>query len=297
MIFVLIVLCAMFVSCSQPAKTIEELLPPGSKMSTWQKNGPASLYKQNQLFEYINGGADIYLEYGFVQVITQEYIHNDESLVVEVYEMQDPIAAFGIYSINRDSNAPALKVGDEGWQFEYQTTFWQDRFYVVIMGYKADQIMQGVTADFAAKISKKIYLHAKPPEIISLLPQTGLQARSTCYLKGLLSLNTRFYFSQQNILSLGETGVEAVCGSYQITGGEGQMMVVRYPTPAEAASGEKQLAAALAEQYQGIKIQDILLYKDDKGRWYTARVAGDRLCVIFKADTEGSAIELLRSIG
>ncbi len=98
--------------------SIELLLPSNTEISPWSKNGSANIYKENRLFEYINGGAEIFFEYGFSQLITQEYIYDDESLMVDIYEMNDAAAAFGIYSINRDYKLPAINIGDDGTQSE-----------------------------------------------------------------------------------------------------------------------------------------------------------------------------------
>ena len=296
MFFFLLVLSALFLSCNKPAKTIGEMLPPGSKMSEWQKGEPGHTYKQNQLYEYINGGADIYLEYGFVQVITQEYYHNDESLVVDIYEMTDPKAAYGIYSIHREPKMSVLQVGDEGLQFEYQTSFWQDHYYINLMGYKSDRITQNVLAEFAKKISRKISVHAKPPELISALPLTGLVDRSACYIKGMLGLNRRFYISGENLLALDGTTAEAVSGSYQSSQGEGQMLIVQYSQIEQAKTKEAELAAVLAEKYQAVNPTENLLYQDDKGQFYAAKARGNKLYIIFKANSQPAALEIMSLI-
>jgi len=293
MVFFLLVLSALFLSCNKPAKTIEEMLPPGSKMSEWQRGEPGRIYKGNQLYEYINGGAEIYLEYGFVQVITQEYFHGDESLVVDIYEMADPQAAFGIYSIHRHPQVTPLQVGDEGYQYEYQTTFWQDHFYIVIMGYKSDRATQNVLAEFAKKISKKIAGHAKPPELLSALPASGLVDHSASYIKGMLGLNMRFYITGENLLGLDGTHAEAVCGSYQSSSGEGQMLVVQYPQAEEEKAKEAEVAAVFAQKYQAMNPPASLFYEDDKGQFYSIKSGGNRLYVVFKASSQQAAVELI----
>ncbi len=293
MIFFLLVLSALFLSCNKPAKTIEEMLPPGSKLSEWQRGEAGRTYKGNQLYEYINGGAEIYLEYGFVQVITQEYFHGDESLVVDIYEMTDAKAAYGVYSVHRGPEVTPLKVGDEGYQYEYQTAFWQDRFYVVIMGYKSDRATQSVLAEFAKKISKKIAVHSKPPELLSALPASGLVERSAGYIKGMLALNMRFYITGENVLSLGGANAEAVCGAYQVSSGEGQILVVQYPQAEAAKAKESELAAVLAQKYAAMNPPVGSLYQDDKGQFYAIKVGGNRLYVVFKANSQAAAVELM----
>lgn len=56
-------------------------------------------FNGGSLWGYINGGADIYLEYGFDILRVQEFAFEDETIKLEIFKMDDPIAAFGINSI------------------------------------------------------------------------------------------------------------------------------------------------------------------------------------------------------
>ncbi|OYT12397.1 MAG: hypothetical protein B6I19_09835 [Bacteroidetes bacterium 4572_114] len=53
----------------------------------------------NALWGYMNGGADVYLEYGFKDIRVQEFTIGDEKVKAEIYLMDTPGSAFGIYSI------------------------------------------------------------------------------------------------------------------------------------------------------------------------------------------------------
>ena len=48
---------------------------------------------------YINEGADLYYEYGFEELVSRELIYNGEEFTVDVFTMDTPLNAFGIYSI------------------------------------------------------------------------------------------------------------------------------------------------------------------------------------------------------
>lgn len=65
---------------------------------------------EQALFDYINGGAPQYIEYGYHEVASQELMLGDHTYVFDVYRMDDPLAAFGIYS----TRAPLLgkPIGD-----------------------------------------------------------------------------------------------------------------------------------------------------------------------------------------
>lgn len=58
-------------------------------------------YDGNSLWGYMNGGADLYLEYGFDQLVVQEYEHAKQKYKAEIFRMNDAPAAFGIYSALR----------------------------------------------------------------------------------------------------------------------------------------------------------------------------------------------------
>ncbi|MBE0676725.1 MAG: hypothetical protein IH591_18865 [Bacteroidales bacterium] len=53
----------------------------------------------NSLWGYINGGADIYLEYGFNSVLVHEIEFKGQIIRFDLYRMKDPLAAFGIFSV------------------------------------------------------------------------------------------------------------------------------------------------------------------------------------------------------
>jgi len=52
------------------------------------------------LYGFMNGGADLYYEYGFKELVSREIRYNGEDFTVDIYTMNTPLDAFGIYSIN-----------------------------------------------------------------------------------------------------------------------------------------------------------------------------------------------------
>ncbi len=53
----------------------------------------------NSLWGYINGGADIYLEYGFKSLLMHEVEYMGNLIRFDLYHMSDPKAAYGIFSV------------------------------------------------------------------------------------------------------------------------------------------------------------------------------------------------------
>ena len=65
-------------------------------------------YEGVSLTGYINGGAELYREYGFRTLTVQEVsIAGSGELTIECYRMTDPAAAFGMFSVSRFGCGPA----------------------------------------------------------------------------------------------------------------------------------------------------------------------------------------------
>lgn len=70
--------------------------------------GAAESYDAKGLYGYINGGAEIYLEYGFRRVLGQRAARERHELQCDIYEMTNAEAAFGMFSTLRGRCASTL---------------------------------------------------------------------------------------------------------------------------------------------------------------------------------------------
>lgn len=57
-------------------------------------------YTGSGLYGFMNGGSDLYLEYGFQKLTTRDIEYDGEEYTVDIYEMATPLDAFGIYSLH-----------------------------------------------------------------------------------------------------------------------------------------------------------------------------------------------------
>ena len=65
-------------------------------------------YVGDQLFDFIDGGAPQYMEYGFVEAVSAELKFHDRTYIYDVYRMADPLAAYGIWSVRRPPRCTPL---------------------------------------------------------------------------------------------------------------------------------------------------------------------------------------------
>ena len=57
-------------------------------------------YKGEALYGFMNGGSELYLEYGFKHLRALDVIYKGEEYTIEIYKMESPEDAFGIYSVH-----------------------------------------------------------------------------------------------------------------------------------------------------------------------------------------------------
>ncbi|MDA3835835.1 MAG: hypothetical protein PF495_20885 [Spirochaetales bacterium] len=92
-----------------------------------------STYTKESLFGYMNGGAELYLEYGFDRLAMTEIEIGDNEYKLEVYKMDDRASAFGIYSVSVFRCDTSGHIGDYSCQSDYQLQFCKGPYYVSIV--------------------------------------------------------------------------------------------------------------------------------------------------------------------
>jgi hypothetical protein len=287
---------AIFTACvSNPSKAreIETLLPSSAEISPWRKNGPPAIFLKDRLFEYINGGAEIYFEYGFHQAVTQEYVRGDNSIIVEIYEMNDSDAAFGIYSIQRDYKLPALKIGSAGTQFDNHAAFWQDRYVVVVLASIPGTASKEALNQLAQNISLRIGKTSQPPKLVEHLPQKNIVTGSQGFINGILGLNSQYYLAQENVLGLGNENVQGAFAIYRINSEEARLLIVQYDSVEKSKIKEAVVQKIFSGKYKSDE-DDPFIYKDKKGRFYAAKSGSNFLCVIYRSDSKSLINEILK---
>jgi hypothetical protein len=277
----------------------QELLPSEERVAPWTKKDSPRTYDRDHLFEYINGGADIFLEYGFVEVVTQEYVKGDISFVVEIYQMEDPEAAFGIYSFSRDHRAPSLAVGADGTRTDYQIAFYQSNYYVVVHTFSKEQEIKKDMLAFAGSIAAKIPRKGGIPSLIKYLPQDNLIVRSEKLVKGILGFNNLHYLTDDEDIFGLTTGNKGVFANYELEGNAFLFFLLECKTPRKV----QEVLLALEKFYEKKgevtqlrweKGSGGFSFKDPKGKYQMVKVKGRFLAALFDAPGEQEALIILR---
>jgi hypothetical protein len=93
----------------------------------------ARVYTGASLFGYINGGAELFREYGFSDAWVTEIHYMDGKFLTEIYRMTGPEEAFGIYSVSRYRCMNTTSLSPFSCQTPYQWQICKGPYYISIV--------------------------------------------------------------------------------------------------------------------------------------------------------------------
>ena len=178
-----VVMAALAISCGsgeEPAirgSGLAELLPAASSMDGWRiADGPTE-YDSEGLFEYLNGGAPLYLDFGFQGMVHARYQLGDDSLssvTLDVFDMGSDLGAFGLYRSGRPPGAEVRDWGAEGYRSGTVAATWKGGVSIQVQADDDQPELIEVMESLVAQVTKSVAGGTSLPQIIGLLPSDGL---------------------------------------------------------------------------------------------------------------------------
>ena len=252
----------------------------------------AQVYDPETLYDYIDGGAELYLSYDFRRVIHREYTGEGEDggpeILVDVFDMGSSENAFGVFSQSRE------KIESEFGQGSQYTAglmlFWKDRYYVSILASPETDAAKRLVYELAGQIDEAIGTGGPLPEIVGDLPRDGLVEESVRYFHHYIWLNSHYYISDDNLLHI-DGSTEAVLAAYGSGAGRRILLVVGYTGDGAAQAAYESFTAGYLPELAG---GDAVLIED--GTWTGCRVRGEVVVVVFNARSEADALNLMDAV-
>jgi len=150
-------------------------LPTGTDLPGWTRVTDPEHYEAHNLWDYINGQADFFIDYGFVRVDTAEYRPNatSSSVVLEIYRMGRPVEAFGIFAAERTRDDRSLEIGGDAYLGTNVLGFWQGEHYVKLTSFDEGPEVRQSLIDLAEEIDSRIPGEEIELENLLLFPDEG----------------------------------------------------------------------------------------------------------------------------
>jgi hypothetical protein len=280
---------------SRAEEGLSALLPTASEIDNWKRNLDFEEYKGEDLFFYINGGAEIYHEYGFERVIVQDYQNrNGRSASLEVYKMSSADSAYGMYTFKSSGKGQELNVGHGCKLQDYYLNFWKGQYLVTITGFDAETETIDGLKSIANVVDKKIrtQANAEMPVIYSRLPQEDLDAQSVKYFMGNLGLVNSYPFANTDIFKI----QEGIKGTYS----DGYDIYILEYKNAEASqmafdNAKKEFKDAV--KYQNITAgQDHIEIEDDSGIQIVVQPYHTFILIVLGTQSPEQATQILENL-
>lgn len=143
----------------------------------WVQAGAKRQYAADNLFEYKDGAAEGYLSFGFVRMVGISCKRGGDTLDIDVSEMKNPDAAYGMFAVNSDPTAPVAKLGMGGQVQRQSASFAKGVYYVEIVETAANPDADDTAAmrAFASAMESRLEGRVTPPEALGWFPREDLE--------------------------------------------------------------------------------------------------------------------------
>ncbi len=133
------------------------------------------VYHGENLWDYIDGAADNYLNYHFQDLHVAEYAKGKDRIFykVEIYRHEDPLYAFGIYSSERSPEYRFVKIGTQGFEETGQLFFLKGSHYVKVMAVNESRRGETELVALARSVAEHLPGPTAFPSELRLFPDEG----------------------------------------------------------------------------------------------------------------------------
>jgi hypothetical protein len=251
-----------------------------NKILDWESAGEDAVYDRETIYEYMDGGAEVYLAFDFRTVFVRKYKNpSGEEIALDIYDMGSPAEAFGIFSCDRED--PEAGIGQESEYGFGLLRFRQGRFFVSITAAGDEKRAEKAILELGKAVAPLLGPAGPAPELLESLPEPGLKKDRTSYFHAAVNLNNRFFISSENILGLGRD-TDCVFAEYASSPEEtANLLIVRYPDEARAKAAH----GAFLRAYLPEAGPDSAAPAENK-KWTLARARRNYLAVVFDAPSK-----------
>lgn len=184
----------------------------------------ATTYEGKALYGYIDGGADLYREYGFVRLTVQTLTLEGEEYAAEIYLMADDSAAFGIFSVSASDGSGPL--GSHSASTLYQSQFASGPFFVRVVNYTGSSGAAKRSEHLASLIRTRTGAAAfQLPEVLRKFQGEAGRVR---YVRGPLGIQNGGLDEWSDPLE----GLEPYSGFIASAGQSGRIVLLQFAVPA-----------------------------------------------------------------
>ena len=263
------------------------LLP--EEVDGWRASHKDGLYGRDNLYDYINGGAELYLSFGFKRVINRTYERpNQPDIVVDLFDMGTSKNAYGVFSHSMETVERAYGQGSQ--YSEGLLLFWKDRYYLSIMSYPETPESKKALLTLGKKIETAIKGNGPLPDILDLLPQDFLIPASIRYFRHYAWLNSHYFIADSNILQINDS-TEGLLAKYKDGEEKFLLLLVEYKNSEDAHAAHANFVKHYLPELKQKKTVQI-----EDGTWTACQLKENLIIIVLNVSEENRALRLIEDV-
>jgi hypothetical protein len=227
-------LAATFGVSSFAQNAVKDDVIPGS-VKVWRAEGTPHTYNPETVFDYLDGGAEVYLAYGMKNVRALKYNHpGSPSIYLSIFEMEESDGAFGSFTYERLDAEAGIGQGSE--YGAGMLRFWQGSHFVFIQAEQETPASREAVLALGKILASRLGGDGRLPALLDALPEERLRPLSVRYVISPLILKNLERTLDNNPLGLHQR-TAAVMGRYGKPGNPERILLARFSDEGAASRG------------------------------------------------------------
>jgi len=245
-VVLIFLLCAPAFAAEPPAP----VLP--TEFAGWQVKGAVARSDDPAVADGAN--APVLKEYGFQRLEKAAYTRDDgRNLTIKAAVFADASGAYGAFTFYYSAEMGEENIGGRAAFLNNRVLFYQGNVLVDAVFDKMSVMSASQLRVLAGLLPQSEGNKGNPPSLPAYLPKRALQANTTKYILGPVTLDRVGSPLPVSLVDF-KAGAEVAMGRYAATVGNATLMLIEYPTPQIAAERQRQIDAShqAAQQQPGV---------------------------------------------
>ncbi len=152
----------------------------------WTLTGEVEPYGSQNLYEKINGLAELFLSYDVIGLTFASFAASADADVVidvHVYDMGTPTHAFGVFSVERSADEPPVDIGRAGYRSDANFYVWKGQYYVKVIASDATDTLARASRMLAEKLTRSLVDSGQGVWGRRVMPRANQEPRSLRYFQ------------------------------------------------------------------------------------------------------------------
>ena len=255
------------------------------------KTDNTAYYTPETLYDYIDGGAELYISYNFKDVVSRRYINdNGDEIEVELFDMQASDNAYGVFTQQREEES--YEIAQECQIILGSIIFWRHKYFISLMNHRETPEVKKAMLEIALEISNKINLNGEKPKILRYLPNDKIIKNSIRYFKHYIWMNGYDFISDENILNISSEST-AVLVKYKSENTKPILLLIEYKNANEQIEAWKN--ASLLYKIKSSKTLHIFKNKEQNN--YSGIATNKKLiALVLHCSSKSEAQDILNNL-